>query len=156
MNVVIDAISLLVQANGHDTLEHVEAVLAREGLTLDVAAHVARDTTVDAWIAGGAEGAHSAWQDPVDHTVAGFEGEFANGTTVVLRPVPRRAAGPDILSLFLGTKGRFGRLRRVWLRVHPIGTPRPSMGTLPDPPSVTPEESAVWDRIAEQIRRPRA
>lgn len=119
----IDATSLLAEIEGTTTLAVAEAELRAHGLTLDVGSLA---MTLAEWIARGAPGARDAWLDPADHLVAGFDATLKNGTTIRMRPAPRRAVGPDLLALFFGTEGRYGTVTRAWIRVHKIGVPRPT------------------------------
>jgi alkyldihydroxyacetonephosphate synthase len=117
----IDRVSLLVDAPAEVTLATLEASLARDGLTLAIDARAWPDVapvSVADWLAAGAAGAPDAWLDPADHLVAGLEAQLVNGRTLVVRPAPRRATGPDLVALVVGMRGRFATLRRVWLRVH--------------------------------------
>jgi alkyldihydroxyacetonephosphate synthase len=107
----LDRESLLVHARGSDRLADLEIALAKDSLTLDL--ETIPDATVATWLETGAEGARSAWLDPADHLVAGITtSEFT------IKPAPRRAVGPDLLSLVLGMRGRFVHIESVWLRVH--------------------------------------
>jgi alkyldihydroxyacetonephosphate synthase len=84
-----------------------EDELRRRGLTL--AAHSsARDFGVGEWLALGAPGARDKADDPVDQVVAGLELVLPDGRLVSIRPAPRRAVGPDLVSAFIGARGRLG------------------------------------------------
>jgi FAD/FMN-containing dehydrogenase len=107
----LDLESLLVHAKGAERLADLEATLALQGLTLDLASMP--DVTVAEWLETGAEGARSAWLDPADHLVAGI-----TTSRFSIKPVPRRAVGPDLLSIVLGARGQFATIESVWLRVH--------------------------------------
>ena len=116
----LDRESLLVHARGSDRLADLEIALAKDSLTLDL--ETIPDATVATWLETGAEGARSAWLDPADHLVAGITtSEFT------IKPAPRRAVGPDLLSLVLGMRGRFVHIESVWLRVHRKGDARPTL-----------------------------
>jgi alkyldihydroxyacetonephosphate synthase len=148
----IDRSSLLVRVPGAATLASIEQALAREGLTLGVAA---TDDAVGDWLARGAPGAPSSFADPADHLVAGLSATLANGSTLEVRPSPRRAVGPDLIALVIGANERFASLDHVWLRVHLAGARRV---TLPieeldlDPP-VSNEEAGLLDAIARELAR---
>ncbi|MCC6620037.1 MAG: FAD-binding oxidoreductase [Deltaproteobacteria bacterium] len=44
---------------------------------------------------------------------------FPDGTVASSKAAPRKAVGPDFDRLFIGTRGRFGILHEVTLRIHP-------------------------------------
>jgi alkyldihydroxyacetonephosphate synthase len=55
-------------------------------------------------------------RDPTDHLVAGYAGRLPDGAAAWWLPCPRRAAGPDVLSMVL-RDSRFGAIDAVSLRV---------------------------------------
>jgi alkyldihydroxyacetonephosphate synthase len=123
--IVIDRESLLVCAAGAMDVATLERQLNDSGLTLD-ATFPPEVGTVDDWLSRGAPGSRDRWQDPADQTVAGLDATLAGGRVLHIRPAPRRAVGPDLSALFVGAGGRFGRIDRAWLRVHPRGVVRPT------------------------------
>jgi len=151
--IAVDPRSLLVEVTGDTRLAEVEAALALQDLTLDLDPLPA--ATVAAWLAEGAPGARDPWLDPVDHLVAGFDARLTNGTELRVRPGPRRAVGPDLLALFFGARGRFGRITRAHLRAHKKGAVRPTTHPLVHPrdPDVTPQEAALLDALASELAR---
>ncbi len=154
MSIAIDTKSLLVEVSGSVPLGDVERDAGAKGYTLgfDVQAHASK--TVAAWLGEGAPGAPSSFADPADHLVAGFDATLATGKKLEVRPGPRRAVGPDLSALFVGTRGHLGRIDRVFLRVHRRDARRPS---LPLPagvdldPKVSLEESALMEAIAREL-----
>lgn len=149
----LDAESLLVHVAGTHTLAEVERALAPHRLSLRLgSAAPSPDTTVDAWIAGGARGAADPWVDPVDHLVAGFSAELRSGGSFNLRPSPRRAVGPDLFALFLGLEGKIGRISSAYLRAHGADQARPMAPPVPSDPALTEAERAIFDRIIEASR----
>ena len=145
----VDGVSQLVHCRGDATLAAVEAALATAGLTLGLGtdAPALEATSVEQWIAAGAPGAPDPWSDPVDHLVAGFTAELRSGAELEVRPAPRRAVGPDLFSLFLGTEGRVGTLRSAHLRGHPGPRPRPLEVRLDRDPAADPTERAWIDQV---------
>lgn len=144
----LDRLSLLVHVSGAATLAAVEGALSREGLTLALGegAPPLTTTTVDAWIAGGARGAPDPWADPVDHTVAGFTATLRAGAPLEVRPAPRRAVGPDLFALFLGTQGRVGSIASAHLRVQTSARAAPLPTSIDRNPAIEPREEAWIDR----------
>jgi alkyldihydroxyacetonephosphate synthase len=138
---------MLVHAAGTATLGEVASKLAPEGLTLGLG-HDAPplETTIDAWIAGGARGAPDPWEDPVDHLVAGFTARIG-ANDLVVRPAPRRAVGPDLFALFLGTRGAVGAITSAHLRAHGHARPRVLPAELERDPAPTEAERGWLDRI---------
>jgi len=144
----LDGASLLVHAKGTDRLADLETELAAHGLTLDLAS--VPDVTVAAWLETGAQGARSAWLDPADHLVAGI-----TTSKFSIHPAPRRAVGPDLLSMVLGLRSELVRIESVWLRVHRKGVARPvaqfvaqfDTGDASDDSRVTRDEQRLFDAI---------
>jgi alkyldihydroxyacetonephosphate synthase len=148
----IDHASLLVRVPGAATLASIERALAGSDLTLGVP--VTDDAVAD-WLARGAPGAPSAFADPADHLVAGLSATLANGSTVEVRPSPRRAVGPDLMALFIGAQERFASIDHVWLRVHAKAARRNVLSTehLDLDPPVSAAEAALLDAIARELAR---
>jgi len=148
----IDRASLLVRVPGAATLTSIEQALAREGLTLGVAA---TDDAVGDWLARGAPGAPSPLSDPADHLVAGVTATLINGSTLEVRPAPRRAVGPDLMALVVGARERFASIDHVWLRVHLTGARPVTLSTegLDLDPPVSNEEASLLDAIARELAR---
>jgi len=105
------------------------------------------------WIALGLPHAPDPWQDPVGSRIAGFEATVG-GIQARVRATPRRATGPDLLSLFVGTHGRIGVIDRAQLVLAKRGASLPR--TQPfrwdrDPPLSAAEQRAF--ELAERALR---
>jgi alkyldihydroxyacetonephosphate synthase len=164
--IAIDATSLLVGVPASTTLNALETALAARGFTLGVALDEAGPAdattgaggaiTVGDWLAKGAPGAASVFSDPADHLVAGLDATLPDGKKLEVRPGPRRAVGPDLTALALGTHRRLAAIDHAWLRIHRRDARRPSL-PLPagfdlDPP-VTEAEARLVDAIAKELAR---
>ncbi len=108
--------SSVVGYDEHAHLVHVEAGLSVAALADDLrrrgrALGLRRDAPAEplgAFLARGAPGARSKDDDPVDQLVAGLTVVLADGRILELRPAPRRAAGPDLVSALVGARGALG------------------------------------------------
>jgi alkyldihydroxyacetonephosphate synthase len=106
----------VVEVEAGRSMSEVEAYCVAKGFSMRLEA--IPDMPVAAWLSEGAPGSRSPFLDPADHLIAGLHGVLKNGKPIRIPPCPRRAAGPDMVSLFQGQWGRFGSIERVWLRVH--------------------------------------
>lgn len=152
---MIDDVSLLALAEGDTTLAALEARLAARGLSIgfSVGAEIASMTVAD-WIAKGMPGAPSAFADPASHVIAGLEGTVG-AHAIAIKPCPRRAVGPDLVALFVGTGGALGKVARAWLRVQRADAARPS---LPLPgvdldPAPSEAETRLVDALARELAK---
>jgi alkyldihydroxyacetonephosphate synthase len=151
--IAIDRTSLLVEVDASVPLAVCEAALGAEHLTLDVDPTLTRGMTVAAWLGAGAPGARDPWLDPADHVVAGLEATLPDGRLLAVRPAPRRAVGPDLVALVVGMNGRYAKVTRAWLRVHPVGVVRPSTHPVvaDRAPPINEGETALLDAIAREL-----
>jgi alkyldihydroxyacetonephosphate synthase len=149
----VDRTSLVAEVDAALTLAEVEDVLATSGLTLGLGAAAPRDATVADWLAEGARGARDPFRDPADHLVAGLDARLHDGRDLRVRPSPRRAVGPDLVALFVGTRGRFGTVTRAHLRVHLVDVPRADAPPFAPPDAGEPSagEHALLDAIAREL-----
>ena len=116
----LDELSLLADVDARLSLGAVEASLARANSTLGLADDANWSSSVADWIALGFPGTADAWADPVGSRVAGFEASVS-GVHARIRATPRRATGPDLLSLFAGARGRVGVIERAQLALRKRG-----------------------------------
>ena len=152
MTIALDRESLLVDATANETLANVEAALKRERLTLDVdpSAHA---MTVGEWLEAGAPGARDGWLDPADQLLAGLDAVLPSGRTLVVRPAPRRAVGPDLTALVVGCGGRFAKVVRAHLRVHRVDVIRPKTAHFKRDrtPDLTEGEAALLSAVEREL-----
>lgn len=152
----IDSTSLLVSTPASCALDGVETALAARGFTLGVALDGNSSSAVGDWLAKGAPGAPSMFSDPADHVVAGLLATLPNGKKLEVRPGPRRAVGPDLTALAIGTNHRLATVTHAWLRIHRLDARRPAM-VLPDTeldPPVSAGEARLVDAIHAELMRP--
>lgn len=152
----IDPKSLLVSTPASCALDSVETALAARGFTLGVALDGNSSSAVGDWLAKGAPGAPSMFSDPADHVVAGLLATLPNGKKLEVRPGPRRAVGPDLTALAIGTNHRLATVTHAWLRIHRLDARRPSL-PLPDTdldPPLGAGEAALIDAIHRELMLP--
>jgi alkyldihydroxyacetonephosphate synthase len=81
-------------------------------------------STVGGWVATRACGQLSARYGGIEDLVAGLTAVLPGGRVVRSKTVPRRAAGPDVASLMLGSEGTLGIVTEVTLRITELPGPR--------------------------------
>ena len=79
-----------------------------------------RISTVGGWVATRAAGQLSARYGGIEDILIAIEAVLPNGAVVRSKLTPRRAAGPDVASLLVGSEGALGIVTEVTLRVSPI------------------------------------
>ena len=128
----LDEASLLATFAGDVSLARAESLLESHGLTLGLTSRPDPSLDVAHWIAQGLPGAADPWSDPVAQPIAGLSARLHRGGTLVIRPAPRRAVGPDLLALFTGTGERFGVVHTATLCVRRRGAPRCTRASVRD------------------------
>lgn len=92
--------------------------LAERGFTTALPQRAWRHGSVGAVVAAALD-AH--WGPPFgsrEHEVLGLGVVLPDGTHIETRTAPRKAVGPDFERLFLGSRGRFGIIHQVTLRIY--------------------------------------
>ncbi len=118
----LDETSLLARTPADMTLGELRRRLRERSLSLPIGGgHDAM--RVDAWLAAAMPGAPDPWADPVARPLAGLDAAMPSGRVLHVSDAPRRAVGPDLLSLFVGTEG-VGRPLSATLRIEREGAPR--------------------------------
>lgn len=81
-------------------------------------------STVGGWVATKACGQLSARYGGIEALVAGLVAVLPGGKVVRSKTVPRRAVGPDVASLMIGSEGTLGIVTEATLRVSPAPSER--------------------------------
>jgi alkyldihydroxyacetonephosphate synthase len=74
-------------------------------------------STVGGWAACRGAGQTSSRYGKIEDMVLGLKAVLPDGRTLEVRPVARRAAGPSIKDIFIGSEGVFGVITELTLRV---------------------------------------
>ncbi len=79
-----------------------------------------RISTVGGWVATRAAGQLSARYGGIEDVLIAIEAVLPTGAVVRSKLTPRRAAGPDVAALLVGSEGALGIVTEATLRVSPI------------------------------------
>jgi alkyldihydroxyacetonephosphate synthase len=116
----LDDKSRLVRAQAGVTGPQLRDALAEQGWRTGHEPQSIEISTVGGWIATRACGQLSARFGGIGTVLAGFEAVLPSGEIVRSKVVPRRAAGPDVASLIVGSEGTLGVVTEATLRVVPL------------------------------------
>jgi len=94
-----------------------ESALADHGYTCGHLPQSLHMSTVGGWAACRGAGQTSSRYGKIEDIVRGLKVVLPDGETLDVRPVARRATGPDLLQLFIGSEGVLGAITEVTLRV---------------------------------------
>ena len=121
----LDERSRLVTAQAGVTGPQLTTYLAERGYLLGHEPQSLAISTVGGWVATRACGQLSAKYGGIEDLLVSLEAVLPTGEVIRSKTVPRRAAGPDVASLMIGSEGTLGVVTEVTLRV----TPRPDTRT---------------------------
>ncbi len=122
MNALIDlnetALTARVQAGMMG--DQFEAALNARGYSLGHWPQSIALSTVGGWVATRAAGQYSTRYGNIEDMLLGLEVVLPDGRVVVIKAVPRRAAGPDLRQVFLGSEGTLGIVTELTVRIFPL------------------------------------
>src|SRR6202034_441643 len=98
-----------------------EDALVREGFTLGHFPSSILCSTVGGWVAARSAGQCSGYYGKIEDMVVALECVTGDGEIVTLS---RRAHGPDLTPLMIGSEGVLGIITSATLRLHPAPTSR--------------------------------
>jgi alkyldihydroxyacetonephosphate synthase len=113
----LDEVSKLVTVQGGMNGERLESYLNARRLTTGHFPQSLHMSTVAGWVACRGAGQASSRYGKIEDIVAGLKIVLADGQLVTIKPAPRRATGPGLMELFIGSEGTLGMIVEVTLRV---------------------------------------
>lgn len=113
----IDDVSKLATVQGGMNGERFEAHLNNLRYTAGHLPQSLNMSTVAGWAACRGAGQVSSKYGKIEDIVAGMKVVLPNGELLEIRPAPRRAVGPGLMELFIGSEGTFGIIVEVTLRI---------------------------------------
>ncbi len=139
-----DRDALLVRAEAGVLWADLERQLTERGFTTGHYPQSIDLATVGGLVATGSSGQFSTGYGSIEDRVAGLEVVLADGTVLDLPDrAPRRAVGPELMRLFIGSEGVLGVITAASLRVLPLPASR----------SVYSHAFPRWEAGVEAIRR---
>ncbi len=114
----LDATSLLCHVQAGLTLQSLEERLDRDGLTLGDLPSETYRSTVGGVLAGRAPGRATSRLGPFENNCLGISAVLGDGRLLHDRVAPRKATGPDLSRLLIGSEGAFGIITAATLRIQ--------------------------------------
>jgi alkyldihydroxyacetonephosphate synthase len=116
----VDETSLTVTSQSGILVRHLEEALRRQGLSLGPYPAELQVATLGGLLAAPPPSAHSPQTGAFSDGCLGLAVAHADGSTVQTRVAPRRATGPDIARLYVGSRGGLGVITTATMRVYRV------------------------------------
>ena len=116
----LDEKSRLVRAEAGVSGPQLAEALAIQGYLLGHEPQSIAISTVGGWVATRACGQLSARYGGIEDLLVSLEAVLPSGQVVRSKTAPRRAAGPDVANLMIGSEGALGIVTEATLRVTPL------------------------------------
>jgi len=113
----LDETSLIVQAQAGITGGDLDEYLRARGMFIGHLPSSLAQSTLGGWLATRSAGALMSRYGRIDRVCMGITAALPDGSVVRTKVAPRRATGPDLMHLFLGSEGTLGIITAAHLRV---------------------------------------
>lgn len=120
----LDEENLYVRVGAGVVLERLEAWLAERGYTTGHQPQSIAYAHVGGLVATRSSGQFSTKYGNIEDLVAGLEVVLPDGEVVRMSAIPRRAVGPDLRALWIGSEGTLGVITEVTLKIVPLPAER--------------------------------
>ncbi len=141
----LNPVSLLVTVVPETLLMELEGFLNEESLTLGFVPRPAKKRITIGQILGErTPNKYGLYYGEVDDLCVSLK-VLWNGEEICTRNVPRSATGPDFKKLFIGTRGRYGKILEATFRVSPYAFKRRKLRVVwPSPEARGAFEKRLW------------
>ena len=116
----LDPVSGTVTAQAGITMRQLDNYLCEKGLSLGLVPKSKRAWLLGDYLASTGPCEGSPLYGTLRENCIGLSAVLPDGSVFSARPCPRRAAGPDLMSCFLGAQGCYGIITAACLRVFPL------------------------------------
>jgi alkyldihydroxyacetonephosphate synthase len=119
MNAIIsiDPVDMMATVQGGVRLQHLEDTLRAQGLTTGHSPQSKPLAQLGGLVATRSIGQFSTLYGGIEDLVVGLEAVFPDGTVTRIKNVPRRAAGPDIRHIVIGSEGALCFITEVTVKL---------------------------------------
>ncbi len=116
----LDDLSLQVTCGAGMLIRDLEAIVQDKGFKLGHYPQSMDLAQMGGLAATRSTGQFSTGYGSIEDLLVGLEAVLADGTVVRIKNVPRRATGPDLRHLFLGSEGAFAVITEVTVKMFPV------------------------------------
>jgi alkyldihydroxyacetonephosphate synthase len=113
----IDPVDMMATVQGGVRLQHLEDTLRAQGLTTGHSPQSKPLAQLGGLVATRSIGQFSTLYGGIEDLVVGLEAVFPDGTVTRIKNVPRRAAGPDIRHIVIGSEGALCFITEVTVKL---------------------------------------
>lgn len=115
----IDTENMMATVQCGVSMEIFEEEVNRLGLTTGHCPQSRPLASVGGLVATRSIGQFSTYYGGIEDLVCGLQAVLPDGKIIEIRPVPRRAAGPDLRHLFLGSEGAWNFMTEITMKLFP-------------------------------------
>jgi len=115
----LDTYNMMATVQCGYPLEKLEKIANEHGLTTGHSPQSRPLALIGGLVATRSIGQFSTYYGGIEDMVCGLEAVMPDGRVIRIRNVPRRAAGPDLRHLFIGSEGAIGVITEVTVKLFP-------------------------------------
>lgn len=118
--IIFDKENMMITAQAGTPFRLIEELVREQGLTTGHGPQSLPMADLGGFIATRSIGQFSTYYGGIEDMVCGLEAVRPDGQIIRIRNVPRRAFGPDLRQLFIGSEGAFGYVTEATVKLFPF------------------------------------